>query len=183
VARVFDHVWLSFQSGLPLTEAELTLWEQSRGVQLPPDYRSFMLRCNGGVLRPFAFVSPWPELTMGDPYDVLSSMFDWREVLDRTQEDIDLPLRNVPPDRLAIGHTESELTIMLRLDQEHFGSIEAWPTNVFDAWGDGQNTRVVPLAPTFSAFIEMLHDIDGAPHYYWARVDPGDPIPQQVMLP
>jgi len=183
MARVFDQVWQPFQSGTSLNEADLVAWESATGVWLPSDYRSFMLRCNGGVLRPFAFVSPDPTLTMGDAFDVLNYMFEWREVLKRSQVRLDAASRNIPPGRLAIATTGSELTVTLCTDEQRFGAVDLWPTTLLHTWGEAPNTRVVPLAPNFSAFIDLLHDIEGAPHYYWARVDPADPIPQQVMLP
>jgi len=183
MAGLFSHAWRPFQSGEALAESDLLAWETSAGDRLPGDYRSFMLRFNGGSLRPFAFELGIPDWNFTDKVHALNHLFDWAEVGKRSQWTLEPALRNIPPDRLAIGATTSELTLALSTDPSRFGAIDAWVRDTFNVWGEGGNTRVVPVAPSFTAFLAMLRDSADAYHSFWADFDRGGETARRRVLP
>ena len=183
MAMTFDIARRPFQSATTSPGPDMEAWEQSLGISLPADYREFMLTFNGGSLRPFAFDLSIPDWDFTDKVHALNYLFDWKEVGKRSQWRMEPPLRNIPPDRLAIGSTISELTLTLSTDSGRFGAIDAWLRDTFNVWGEGGNTRVLPVAPSFSAFLAMLHDSADTYHHFWVDFDGDGEIARQVTLP
>lgn len=156
---------MPYQDGKLVEEPSISAWEARHGVRLPEDYRSFILRTNGGALRPYTFHAADPRLV--DEYHGLKWLFDWRNVLKKSQETIAPERRNTPPDHLAIGATPSELILMLSLRGDDFGTVVLWPKDLFHTWGEDPNTFVVPLAQSFSALLDALHAREGEYLSYW----------------
>lgn len=183
MAQVFQYAKRPFQSDRPLEAAVLADWEQAEGGRLPEDYRHFMLSLNGGSLRPYGFDLVLPDSDFAEPVHALNYWYDWNEVGKRSQWRIEPALRNIPPGRLAIGTTVSELTLTLRLAPEGRGMIEAWVRDTFNVWGEGANTCIVPVAPSFSDFLAMLHDAPGLHHSFWVDLDRRGQVPLSITLP
>ena len=183
MTRVFDHSRRPFQPDRALDEAEIAAWEQSAGIKLPGDYRGFMRRCNGGSLRPFAFDLTVPDSDFKETVHALDYLYDWAEVGKRSQWRIEPEFRNIPPGRLAIGATVSQLTVTLRIDEPGFGAIEAWVRDTYNLWGKGANTQILPLADSFGAFLALLHDSAEVYHGFWVDFDRAGQVAQSLVLP
>lgn len=111
----FDHACCSFQSGQSITIADLDELEQATNTVLPPDYKAFLLKANGGSLRPFAFEREIPGADFKEKVHSLAYLYEIKEIHRRSQLKMEPALRNIPPGRLAIGSTVSELTITMNL--------------------------------------------------------------------
>lgn len=163
----FDHAYRPFQSGQAVTLADIEALEISCNWRLPPDYKSFLLKCNGGSVRPFAFELDIP----GFPFEkihALNYFYEAREIREHSQLNVQQNLRNIPPGRLAIGTTVSELTVTLNTTEQDSGKVEAWVRDIFNVWGEGANSTIVPLADSFTAFVQLLHDAPEAYSSFWA---------------
>jgi hypothetical protein len=178
--RSFELVRMPYQDSQLVDEAMVSEWEARRGVRLPEDYRRFILTTNGGAIRPFTFEVSDPRIPAR--LHAVTCLYDWREMLEESQEGVPVHLRNTPPKHLAIGDTESELILMLSLDPSSFGAIVVWPKNLFEAWGDGMNTFVVPLAQSFSGFLGLLGNQGDVYQGYWSSHDAKGRIAKRVVL-
>ena len=182
--KVFEFTRRSFQSQERLDAATLTAWERQTGWSLPNDYRRFLLRTNGGLLRPYCFIAEVATPYVVERRPTLDGLYDWRAVLDESQLDIGPRTRNTPPGFLAIGDTIGELCVMLALTRADHGAVALWVKDLLNPWGEGPNDAVTPVAPSFSAFLDMLHipEPDDTYHPYWSVPDATDPEPQWIEL-
>lgn len=185
MAKMFELLRRSYQAAGGVSEDTVRAWEQGVRSRLPEDYRRFLLMTNGGAIRPYAFDLEIPGWKFSDKVHALSRLYDWDELVEDTQTNIKPELRTVPPNRVAIGCTESELTLMIRLDPPHFGQVDAWQRDLFNTWGEGANTLLVPLAASFNAFMELLHDDPNHETYhgFWENLDASEPAPQRLTWP
>ena len=158
----FDHACCSFQSGQSITIADLDELEQATNTVLPPDYKAFLLKANGGSLRPFAFELEVPGADFKEKVHSLEYLYEIKEIHRRSQLKMEPALRNIPPGRLAIGSTVSELTITLNLGPSGQGQVEVWVRDTFNPWGVGTNRIIVPLAASFTDFLGLLRDLPEA---------------------
>lgn len=152
-------------------EATIAAWEVRRGTRLPLEYRRFLLLTNGGSIRPHTFAIDHPKIP--ERLHAIDWLYNWETALHRSQEPERVPahLRNAPPDHLAIGITESELMLMIPLSGGGAGTIVAWSTDLYNPWGEGENNLVVPVAPSFSAFLDSLGAEGEVYQSYWATHD------------
>jgi hypothetical protein len=180
MTRSFEVVRMPYQDSEPVGEPMIASWEARRGVRLPEDYRRFMLATNGGALRPYAFEVSDPRIP--ERWHALTCLYDWRAVLEESQESVPVHLRNPPPEQLVLGGTESELFILLSLSRSNFGEVSVWPKNLFETWGDGMNTFVVPLTRSFSGFLDLLQDHDEVYQGYWSTHDAEGRTAQRVSI-
>lgn len=183
MSRVFDVAYRPFQSGKLATPADLEALEVSANWHLPADYRSFLLECNGGSLRPFAFKLEIPDSPFAESTHAMDYFYEVKEIHEYSQLKTQSNLRNLPPGRLAIGTTVSELTITLNMTQQANGKVEAWVRDIFNVWGEGANNTVVPLADTFLSFLEMLHDEPATYSSFWANFGKGAETIRRFSLP
>lgn len=183
MTMVFDYARRPFQSDPVSAGAEIAAWERSCGITLPTDYRSFMIRYNGGSLRPYALDLFVPDSNFDEKVHALDYFYDWNEVDESSEWRIESALRNIPPNRLAIGSTVSDLTITLCIAKQRFGAIEAWVRDTFNVWGEGANTQILPLADSFSGFLAMLHDSAEVYHSFWSGFGDDGEVAQSVTLP
>lgn len=168
MGRSFDHAYRPFQSGEAASEAALQALEAEVGKRLPADYRGFLLQCNGGSLRPTAFDLVIPDSDFKETVHALDYLYELKEIIRRSQLRMEPAQRNLPPGRIAIGTTVSELTITLDLSSARFGKVEAWVRDTFNVWGEGANKTIVPLADSFSDFLGLLHEAPEVYHAFWA---------------
>ena len=181
--RMFEHVYRPFQSGALADAAAVASLETAAGGRLPEDYRSFLLKCNGGSLRPFAFDLQVPHSDFLESVHALNYLYELREINRRSQFGIEPALRNIPPGRIAIGTTDSELAITLNISADRHGQIEAWVRDTFNVWGEGGNTTIVYVAPSFTAFLDLLHDSAEVYSSFWASFGREGEVARKVELP
>jgi hypothetical protein len=181
---IFEHAYRPFQSGLPITKVDLEALELAVGVTLPSDYKAFLMKCNGGSLYPFAFELKVPEWNFSSEHvHSLDQLYEIKEIYRRSQFKIDSTLRNIPPGRIAIGSTVSELTITLNVTEKRYGQIEAWVRDINNVWGEGTNRIIVPLAASFTDFLGMLRDLPEAYNGYWAEHSKSGGATTRITLP
>lgn len=185
MAQEFEFARFPYQAPAPLEEATLIDWETASGVRLPADYRAFLLKTNGGALRPNTFDLVLPECPITDNVHAVVRLFDWDEVLEESQEEIEPALRNLPPGYLAIGVTSTELTLLLSILPPNPGTIHAWVSDTMNAWGEAENNVVVPVALTFTAFLDALRlDSKGETYQaYWTGHDRKGLVASRLVLP
>lgn len=180
----FDHAFCSFQSGQSVTVADLEELELTANAVLPPDYKAFLLKVNGGSLRPFAFELEIPGSDFKEKVHSLEYLYEIKEIHRRSQFKMEPALRNIPPGRLAIGSTVSELTLTLNLGPSGKGEVEIWVRDTFNVWGEGANRTILPLAATFTAFLGLLRDLpDAYDVWRWAEYGKDGGEVTKVNLP
>ena len=162
---------MPYQAKGLVEESAIAAWEAHGWRRLPEDYRRFILRTNGGSVRPYTFELSVGDDRIGDHVHALNRFYDWAEVIEEMQEQQPTELRNPPPARLPIGCSCSELVLMLALDEAGYGEVEAWVKDYFNVWGKGGNSTVVRVAPSFSAFLDLLRPDERSEthHPFWAR--------------
>ncbi|MBL8481445.1 MAG: SMI1/KNR4 family protein [Rhodocyclaceae bacterium] len=179
----FEHAYRPFQSGQSATAADLRALEAAANGLLPADYKTFLLKANGGSLRPFAFELEVPGSDFKERVHALDYLYEVKEIHRRSQLKMAPALRNIPPGRLAIGTTVSELTITLNLRVQGKDQVEAWVRDTFNVWGEGANRTVVPVADSFSAFLGLLRDLPDAYVSFWAGFGKDGETATRITLP
>jgi hypothetical protein len=179
----FDHVYRPFQSGQPATRHDIEALEAAAHGRLPADYKSFLLKCNGGSLRPFAFKLLLPGTDFNESVHALNYFYELKEIRQDGQLETAPNLRNIPPGRLAIATTVSDLTLTVNMTEGAHGKIEAWVRDTFNVWGEGANKTVVPLAENLTAFLGMLHDEPEAYSSFWAGFGRNGETARKILLP
>ncbi len=183
MAKSIEHAYRPFQSAKAVSEAELQDLEVESGARLPAAYRGFLLQRNGGSLRPAAFDLVIPDADFKEKVHALDYLYEVKEIIRRSQLRMEPAQRNIPPGRIAIGTTVSELTVTLDLTKACFGKIEAWVRDTFNVWGEGANKTIVPLADSFSDFLGLLHESEDVYHPFWVGFDRDGGRASQLTLP
>ncbi len=141
--------------------ASISAWEQKCGVRLPTDYRNFLLKFNGGRVFPRRFYHgiPSDRLPGVNRYIQLGIIYAWKKVMDYQVES---PWReSVPPDHIVIADTPGEVEVLMSLEQNQFGAVFSWMRSG-SKWGTPENCVTYPLAKSFSLFLKMQFDDEGA---------------------
>ena len=183
MARSFDHAYRPFQSGEATSEAALQALETEAGGRLPADYIGFLLQRNGGSLRPAAFDLVIPDSDFKEKVHALDYLYEVKEIIRRSQLRMESAHRNIPPGRIAIGTTVSELTLTLDISDARLGKVEAWVRDTFNVWGEGGNKSIVPLADSFSDFLGLLYDAPEDYHAFWAGFGQDGERASKLTLP
>jgi len=143
----------------PARPAEVDEFERSHGVTLPPEYRDFLLKSNGG--RPAdnlvnvpdfdeAAVNHFFGLQRGDMYDLRS---EGARIEGR-----------IPPGTIAIGDDPGGNLFLLSVDGDSNGAVFFWdhedePVDQPTDWSDFEN--VYRIADGFDQFLAMLRPDQG----------------------
>lgn len=183
MARSFDHAYRPFQSGEATSEAALQALETEAGGRLPADYLGFLLQRNGGSLRPAAFDLVIPDSDFKEKVHALDYLYEVKEIIRRSQLRMEPAHRNIPPGRIAIGTTVSELTLTLDISDARLGKVEAWVRDTFNVWGEGANKSIVPLADSFSDFLGLLYEAPEVYHAFWAGFGQDGERASKLTLP
>ncbi len=147
---------------LPETLAQ---WEQQTGLQLPPDYRSFLLQHDGGRPYPNLFRHTVPD--SGDGEAVIDHFLDrcygWQFLQDWRAQLAD----RLPERMLVIGADPGLIEIVLSLREQDHGAIYSWVRNPAP-WGSADNLYLCPQAASFTEFFVSLGDDEERNGYeYW----------------
>ncbi len=148
--------------------AAIEAWEKTNAMTLPDDYRTFLLKYNGGSVFPRLFKHKMEPLETGPYVDergetYLDLLFPWKSVeshwLGKTYG------KGVPPLHLVIGDTPGGIQVLMSLTPTERGKIYSWYHST-SPWGSGGNTKVHLLAGSFSEFLKSLYD-DGDDYEQW----------------
>ncbi len=145
-------------------------WERRTGMTLPADYRRFMQRYNGGRVYPRQFRSAAAGAGMLGPYEpaddltLVDPILRWASVEAHWRGEV--YGAGVPPLHLVIAATPGTIQLLMDLDADRAGRISAWHHSSA-VWGTDGNTRLWPLAASFTAFLAGLSDADGSDYGNW----------------
>jgi hypothetical protein len=145
----------TFSGGFrPASAEEVADFERRAGVNLPGDYRHFLLTINGGSPVPFRVVVPGRGVARAD---WLYGIRDERRAGDLEYEQGEAQLWDpLPPGWLAIGHDPGGNTWLLATRGEDAGTVYFWDRVGFWVTRDGHNT--FPVAASFTEFLQGLSD-------------------------
>ena len=151
--------------------AEIEAWEQREGLALPEDYRSFMLRYNGGRIYPRMLRTPAALAGMLGPYTPTSDLtlvdpiHDWATVAAHWRREIYGP--GVPEDHLVIAGTPGSIQVLMAMTADRRGHIYTW-VHAADSWGTERNMLLWPHAENFHGFLDSLFDDEsGSDYAHW----------------
>lgn len=169
---------LTSQLGKSVDEHQLRQWEQSAGYTLPKDYRIFLLKYNGGMVKPWIFRHDHPQVAGSDREMLLDYLRDWQSVVESSHLDTPPDLATRPPGHIDIGQDPGNGRILLSLRSEDHGNVVYWLPS-YMAWGEEPNNVVGFVARSFTEFLNGLFDDGETEHGNWdvvARKRPPVPL-------
>lgn len=137
----------------PPNDETIAQWEAEYGLQLPPDYRIFLLRYNGGFVYPLKFPGGYPA---DHPYyeennelTLLDCLYPWLEFLEHNGFKQFWNQRQYA----SIGDSICG-TVLIKLVEPDYGSVHSWWRNN-EPW-DSDEECITPgyIAPSFRVFIQ-----------------------------
>jgi hypothetical protein len=142
----------------PITEEDIAALESRLGLQLPPAYRDFLRKYNGGQPVPADFpIAGIPN----NPFGAVQAFFGiGANIFTEDIEGVKADLPNTVPIKLIpIACTDGYDFVCLDLRQPgapvvYWDRVPFWGNEV---WNEGD---LYPIAPSFEAFLEALHDPD-----------------------
>jgi hypothetical protein len=141
----------------PLTEGDIRALEDLIGASLPTDYRSFLLRYNGGIPRPKGFLV---RNMSGNPDSIVQVFFG----IDRTIESSDVRWNyevfkgRTPSNLFPIACTPSGDLVCLSLSGHDAGSVVLW--DFYAEHKPPTYANVYYVAPSFEGFINALFQLE-----------------------
>ena len=154
------------------TEELINEWEAENELNLPDDYKKFMVKYNGGILYPLIFnhnipLELWPS---GEELLYLDSLHPWDYgALLWRDESQSYPR---PKNTLEIGSDPGGIGVILSLQAQSYGQI--FLNLSFAVPGDGEpKLRNYHLANSFREFVfEKLYETSDREGYdYWYSSD------------
>jgi cell wall assembly regulator SMI1 len=141
----------------PLTGEELQQVETRIGVQLPEDYRLFLLQHNGGHPEPSAF-----KYTCDQQQWKLAAVAYFLGIYEGEDENFleyfDDYLGRIPAETIPIARDPGGNLILLGVSEAHRGKVYFWLQDFENDAGDFSNVCFV--ANSFSEFLNALFDPD-----------------------
>ena len=140
--------------------SEIEQWEKRESILLPPEYRKFLLKFNGGSVYPRLFKNTIGPLQLG-PYvdnsseDYVDLIHNWKTVESHWRGEI--YGEGVPPKHLVIASTPGPVQLLMSLNSANFGAVYSWVHST-NKWGTDGNTEIFPQAHNFKAFLHSLYD-------------------------
>lgn len=158
-------------TGPPLTAQDLASLERILGLPLPSTYAAFLRRYNGGSPSPNTVpIQDWPEGGTEDDVRMLYRLgSDPKEDTYDLRWNFECYAGRMPPGLLPIGDTGGGDQFCLWLVGDERGAVVLWDHEAEHRPPTHANLHRV--APTFSAFLELLGD----------PCDDG-PLPQAVLI-
>lgn len=146
--------------GPSITPADVGAFEAEHRVQLPDDYRAFLLSHNGGVPRAKAGGSILAIYFFGKPHTSadVRYLLGLREEYSFSLTKMRAMFRGrIPEEYLPIGSTSGGDLYLLLLAPQGVGQVSFWDHENEAPEGAGPWTEnVVPIAPSFSEFLNRL---------------------------
>lgn len=147
-------------------------WEKQENISLPPDYRNFLLKFNGGRVYPRLFTHTIGALQAG-PYVDSSSVtyvgiiYSWATVESHWRRETYGD--GVPPNYLIFADTPGGIELLMSMNRDDYGKIYTWP-HCSDIWGTDRNTKIYYQANNFTQLLKSLFDDDEQSDYEgWHR--------------
>lgn len=153
---------------LPPEPELISAWE-SENITLPKDYKTFILKYNGGAVYPLEFNNNI-DLDVADENDIetlvsVDVLFDWNEFQQKNSSNIGDWSRKM----VAIGYDVTSSLIGISIEPDTNGSIVYWWRNS-EGW-DEEDDGPLPfgiIANNFREFIfEKLFISEGGGHPRW----------------
>lgn len=144
----------------------LRRWETTTGYRLPEDYRAFLLKYNGGVIKPWMFRHNHPLVDASYRKAILDFLHEWEAVVHNSHLDTPLVLATRPPGHIEIGKNPGGGRILLSLQPGTHGNVFYWLPS-YMAWGEEPNDVVGFIAPSFTEFLACLFDDGETEHGDW----------------
>lgn len=147
-------------AGRQLNARDLEALEKAVGAQLPKEYRSFLLKYNGGIPTPNAFpVIGW----RGNPTGEIQRFFGIGT--EAKHNDIAWNLTTfadrLPDAVLPVGNSPSGDLVCISLRGSHSGRVLYWDSygdSEPQAWGTNGASNLYPIAETFDELLRILGD-------------------------
>jgi hypothetical protein len=147
----------TIESGPRISENDIAQFERQYRVTLPEPYRLFLLERNGGRPERDVFDVPGSEINpvvrlhfffgIDDPEESCNLAWNLDEYADR-----------IPSGLMPIATTEGADKICLELRGEARGRILFW-----DGYEEDGEKKLLPVAPTFEAFVNQLRRDENSP--------------------
>jgi hypothetical protein len=169
---------LTTQLSKSVDEHKLRQWEQSTAYTLPKDYRSFINKYNGGMIKPWIFRHDHPQVVGSDREMLLDYLRDWQSVVEISHLDTPPDLATLPPGHIDIGRDPGGGRILLSLRPQDHGNVVYWLPSYMH-WGEEPNNVVGFIARSFTEFLNGLFDDGETEHGNWdvvARKRPPVPL-------
>ncbi len=145
-------------------------WEKDSGFTLPPSYREFMIRYNGGYVYPRLFKTPLLSGQSGPYYDdsnliYIDPVYCWKTVEINWNGEW-YGRDPIPENYLLIAGTPAAIELLLSLNPNDFGYVYSWRHSVYK-WGSDENSQIHLQAQSFAQFLEGLFDDNGEDYENW----------------
>ncbi len=140
--------------GRSISESELNKIASEIGLELPTDYKAFLLKYNGGSPEPDAFSIKEHEekvgtlqLFFGIDREIESSCLKWNydEYIDR-----------IPNLHLPIACSDTNDLICLVLSKDQYGSVVFW--DAMDETSKDNLDNIYEVANSFTQLLELLFE-------------------------
>jgi hypothetical protein len=153
----------------PVTNDDISLFEQELDISLPIDYRQFLLRTNGGVFH---------DEVCDENFKCVESLYGLAPTVLRGYY-ADLrkdPFFDVNRTLLRIGNNDMGDQLLLRIVGSDYGTIWIHQPD-FDS--EDNETTVRPVAPSFGGFLNNLRlhpdrDLSDQSHLLFRAIEDGD---------
>jgi hypothetical protein len=148
---------------------DINRWESETKLTIPQDYRSFMIRFNGGRIYPRLFRTPLAIEFAGPYFDecdvaYVDAIFDWRTVALHWRGEV--YGQGVPSEHLVFAETAGPIQLLMSLRKTDHGAIYSWRHTTY-RWGTDGNDKLHMQADSFSAFLKTLTDGSGTDYQDW----------------
>ncbi|MCG8553007.1 MAG: SMI1/KNR4 family protein [Desulfobacterales bacterium] len=138
-----------------VTIEELGAWSSQFGFPLPDRYVAFMVKNNGGSIKPSVFEHQHPQI---QSIAAIQELYDWKTVVKHSRLDRPPEKRSVAPDHLIIGATTVDDEIVLRLHPSAPGGIFLIGHNTYPNWTSDGEDEFGLIANDFNTFIDGLRE-------------------------
>ena len=138
----------------PISKSEIGLVEKRLGFDIPPEYKIFLLKTNGGI--------PYPGSVKydGEYYDCVAYFYSAGN--DNSSNDLFRNLEEyrgvVPSHYLAIAESPGGNLYCLSLKNEDYGSVYFWEHDEANYDGETREENMILLAPSLTKFIDELYE-------------------------
>jgi hypothetical protein len=152
-------------SGHSITEDELRAFEDTYHLRLPDDYRAFLLKHNGGIVTPYAFSFERDNVIDGSwvgwfyglhhnglEYTSLEDVYVSQRIAGQSLYSV------TPTDYFIFASDMGKNDLCFSLKETDYGAVYYVDTDEIDTINGQDVARLYYIAPSFTAFLEMLHD-------------------------